>query len=111
MSRGLGIQQRIALAALARMDANYGAGRWMFVHALTRAAWPSAEPPARRRKGQRRLLRPAAELEDQVNPSRILATLADRGMIERNPRLGVGASVRLTAVGRAYAEQRLARGA
>lgn len=93
MSRGLGTRQRMLLTALRGLEAVHGA-RWFFVHGVIRAAWPDDEPL------RARALRPGSDIEAEVNPSRILAGLAKRGLIERNARRGPGASIRLTAAGR-----------
>jgi DNA-binding MarR family transcriptional regulator len=93
MSRGLGRQQRAALAALARLEAEHGEGRSFYVHAVVRATWPGSDAV------KALTLRPAG-VEKQTNPSRILRQLAQRGLVERQARHGPGAAVRLTAAGR-----------
>ena len=97
MSRGLGRQQRAALAALGRLEAEHGAGRWFFCHSLIRTAWPAApdgdaDPAA---------LRPP-DVERRINPTRVLSELARRQMIRRNARCGPGASVSLSDAGREW---------
>lgn len=91
MSRGLGVQQRLVIDALRALEATHGTGRWFYVHAVVRATWPGAATSD--------ALRPHSDTEAALNPSRILATLARRGLIERNPKRGLGASIRLTPKG------------
>ena len=45
-------------------------------------------------------MRPAKDVDATLNPSRILALLAKRGLIERNASRGPGSSVKLTPAGR-----------
>jgi hypothetical protein len=90
VSRGLGAQQRAVMTALRGLEAVHGP-RWIFVHAVCRAAWPALE-------GAQQGLRPDGA--EGANPSRILAGLAKRGLIERNAKRGHGASVRLTLAGK-----------
>jgi hypothetical protein len=45
-------------------------------------------------------MRPAKDVDATLNPSRILALLAKRGLIERNAYQGPGSSVKLTPAGR-----------
>jgi hypothetical protein len=93
MSRGLGVQQRIVLDALRALEAAHGVGRWFFVHAGVRAAWPDEGNAATESRSALRLSR---DTEAALNPSRILAGLARRGLIDRNPKRGPGASIRLS---------------
>lgn len=88
----LGYRQRELLRAMASLEAEHGAGRWFFLHAVLRRVAP-ADPPGGRG------YRPAG-IEQALNPSRIIATLADRGLVERNAMYSVGSSVRLTNAGR-----------
>jgi hypothetical protein len=52
MSRGLGRNQRIFLAALQALEASNGPG-WFYVHAVLRAAWPLGADAAERREADR----------------------------------------------------------
>jgi hypothetical protein len=92
MSRGLGTQQRLVLDALRALEGTHGAGRWFYVHAVVRAGWPEEGDAATEPRGALRLSR---DTEAALNPSRILAGLGRRGLIERNPKRGPGASIRL----------------
>jgi hypothetical protein len=87
----------MVLDALRDLEAEHGSGRWFFVHAVVRAAWPEEGDAATESRGALRLSR---DTEAALNPSRILAGLGRRGLIERNPKRGLGASVRLTVAGR-----------
>lgn len=98
MSRGLGARQRLFLDAIGKLEADHGIGHWFFTHAIIREAWPAAPGTPRARSP---ILRPVRDAEGALNPSRILAALARRGLVERNARHGPGASVRLTEAGRA----------
>jgi hypothetical protein len=89
MSRGLGAHQAKFLAAVESLAEAHGAQRWVYCHAVIRKAL-GAPPP------DTRLLRPSGSTEAQVNPTRIFAALARRGLIERNAKRGPGASVRLS---------------
>jgi hypothetical protein len=93
VSRGLGKQQRLFLSAIRQLEATHGQRRWFFVHGAIRAVWPALSVRAG-------ALRPGSNVEGEVNPSRILAGLAKRGLIERNAKRGPGASIRLTDAGR-----------
>jgi hypothetical protein len=102
MSRGLGRRQRVFLTALRELEAQHGVRSWFYVHATVRCVWgPLGEalPPAQGQYGAPQL-RPTPDAEAALNPSRILAGLARRGLLERNVRRGPGASVRLTDLGR-----------
>jgi len=97
MSRGLGIRQRLFLSAICHLENAHGLGRWFFVHAAVRTAWPGeagALPTGRH------VLRPGRDAERALNPTRIIAALAKRGLVQRNARRGPGASLRLTEAGR-----------
>jgi hypothetical protein len=89
MSRGLGARQIDFLAAVERLAEAHGASAWLYCHAVIREAMGHPPPDTR-------LLRPAKSTEAAINPTRVLATLARRGLIERNPKRGPGASVRLS---------------
>lgn len=93
MSRGLGKQQRLFLSAIRHLEATHGQ-RWLYTHAVLRAALPDDEPL---RAGT---LRPGSNVEGELNPTRIFCTLARRGLIDRNAKRGPGASIRLTDAGR-----------
>lgn len=92
MGRGLGDRQHDVLAALRRLETQHGQRRF-YVHAVCRAAWGEPE-------GGKALR--AAPTERSFNPSRIIAALATRGLIERDARYGPGASIRLTELGRLH---------
>ena len=97
MSRGLGRQQRAALRAMARLEAEYGPVRWFFCHSLIRMAGPGK--PAE--DVDLTSLRPRG-VERRINPTRVLNELARRQMIRRNARCGPGASVSLSDAGREW---------
>jgi hypothetical protein len=96
MSRGLGVQQRLVLDALHALEIKHGAGRWFYTHAVIRECWPGNAGDAPTKAS---LLRARRDTEAALNPSRIFAALARRGLIKRNPRRGIGASIRLTPKG------------
>jgi hypothetical protein len=103
MSCGLGRRQRVFLGALRDLEAEHGA-QWVDVHAAVRAVWlgqsiQSEKLPAKDWRGTRQF-RQTLDAETALNPSRVLAGLARRGLIERNSKRGLGASVRLTGPGR-----------
>jgi len=58
--------------------------------------WSQGSPPR---------MRDPVEAEHVVNPSRVLALLQQRGLVERTVRRGHGASARLTDAGRVVAQQ------
>ncbi len=107
MIRGLGRRQRIFLAALRELEAEHGARRSFYVHAVVRAVWGPLDVAG---EDNGRLLRPTRDAEATLNPTRILAGLARRGLLERNVRRGPGSSVRLTDRGRAGGNERTATG-
>jgi hypothetical protein len=133
MSRGIGARQRALLTALTELErkcadpADYlwnwardfeafdADGGWIRVWAVVSQAWDttwSREEPAALdallerlgRPAQRRRSGPAGHIEHRINPTRTLALLDRRGLIERR---GLGSSmggwIRLTDAGRQIA--------
>jgi hypothetical protein len=79
VSRGLGGQQWMILDALSALETKYGSGRWFYVHAVVRTAWPGDAETSQAPSA----LRPRRDTEAALNPSGILAALARRRLIDR----------------------------
>jgi hypothetical protein len=84
MSRGLGRVQRRLLDGLIALDRRWGRKPWA-LHTLLWEAYPrpSAPPPVAAKP--HKLRRRPAEVGDRDNPSRAMAGLCARGLVQREP--------------------------